>query len=641
MKRFRTFLTEANVDLNDWTKTFSTGAYTNQLRIVGWYKYIKNKFPGPYSALVDLSRKGNDIQSRTVELTSTGKKVYDILDDEIINTGFFGEWSDSVVNKLKNVSGFDEEGGTSKDKIDLRDIKVYKDTEGSTIYEFGDLVKTAMWGGQGGTDEPEEEIEQGKGIPSSSEEYEMGFCVAWNHHEVNSDSRNLNELSIEELKSLMKQSGIDSKDESKYLQCSEILNQVGASNIENIRINVVNTGGELLHSGKKNTSPVDSWQNPHEGVDGGKNGTWKSDIYFKNGDGISIKDETGGQLASGMIGETISALYAANEDYSEGEDNNEFMNAAEEVVSHIQDEMTKKMTLKSNISKLEGDMVLFIIDNWEDKDMDWALQLYGTGRKNNKKWDDDSKSDMGKALVKIVTDSGTTKFKGDNLKKAKEIAEKINSKYVRSSSIKDVVKADWNSMVDRKKVHRVINEAGKDLFDSNDWKKYLVFEVSSGYKKWKTHTGRLPSEIETFSGDKKAIARYLLEFNKKNPTTVKPIIDIKVDDWCNEKAVKVKINASFKTASGSPQSSLRVSHFDAFKYGCDLIVESEVREMEKELLTEGLFSGIKSLANKISKTFLKIFEKVTSFIKNVFSKGMNFVMSTFGIYVDQVSVSGL
>ena len=170
--------------------------------------------------MVDLSRKGNDIQSRTVELTSTGKEVYDILDDEIRSTGFFGEWSDSVVNKLKNVSGFNEEGGTSKDKIDLRDIKVYKDTEGSTIYEFGDLVKTAMWGGQGGTDEPEEEIEQGKGIPSSSEEYEMGFCVAWNHHEVNSDSRNLNELSIEELRSLMKQSGIDSKDDSALLEDS-------------------------------------------------------------------------------------------------------------------------------------------------------------------------------------------------------------------------------------------------------------------------------------------------------------------------------------------------------------------------------------------------------------------------------------
>ena len=80
MKRFKTFLTEANVDLNDWTKTFSKGAYTNQLRIVGWYKYIKNKFPGPYSALVDLSRKGNDIQSRTVELTSTGKSLQPFID---------------------------------------------------------------------------------------------------------------------------------------------------------------------------------------------------------------------------------------------------------------------------------------------------------------------------------------------------------------------------------------------------------------------------------------------------------------------------------------------------------------------------------------------------------------------------------
>lgn len=528
------------------------------------------------------------------------------------------------------------------------------------IWLENEYVKIDIQYGSGSGGSSTGSVEGGDIVPSQSDAYEMGFCVALNYKKKNPSGSlaDLNNLEEDQLDQYLEMSGIDEKD--KYWKSRKILNPVGWSSIS--VLNGLNSSKLLKHSGKLSTAPVSSWQKLPNGMTGGSDGTWKADIFFADGEGISIKDESGGQLASGLLGETLAALHMANEDYGIFyPDDVTMKNLADSIREQVSEKMNSgPLDIKKNITRTEKPVIDYILQKFSSgesvKEL-WALDKYGTKDKLKSKrgnpvymWDKKSIEDFAKAITKVITTghSRSTKWKteADGASQAQAYANQIEQEYVEISRI-GIAKtslSDIQKVIDQKRLHADINEAGQKLFSSSLWKQFLVFETASGYRKWVDD----PSESK-FKGvynkgigsiSKKEVAGYILQFSKKNPNSTGKLIPID-STFCLNKAKTVRVSATFKT-SGTTSPSLRVMHHSPFEKGCQMIVEQEFEKMESEFLTEGIIGNtLKNLGKKVLSTITNILNRIFKFIDGIFKKGFNFVLQSFGFRITKATVTGL
>ena len=282
------------------------------------------------------------------------------------------------------------------------------------------------------------------------------------------------------------------------------------------------------------------------------------------------------------------------------------------------------------------------------------MENYGTKQKKSNrndptefKWDDNSIKAFAGAITKMISTgrpNGTKWQKGVGLSDARTYADTIEQEYVeisREGLAKDVL-SDIQKVINQKRLHSQINESGKELFNSQEWKQYLVFETATGYRKWVDATDSQIKNVSSGIGiiAQKEVAGYILEFNKKSLSTAGVLKAID-QDFCWKKAKTVSVNASFKTSSTS-SPALRVQHYTPFQRECEIIVEEEVKKMEMEFLAEGrIGSTLKNLGRKIQTTISNIMKRIYSFIDGIFQKGFNFVLETFGFQIATASISGL
>ena len=76
-----------------------------------------------------------------------------------------------------------------------------------------------------------------------------------------------------------------------------------------------------------------------------------------------------------------------------------------------------------------------------------------------------------------------------------KFAKKIQKEYIEfvgkgvqdiaTTSLHDLT-TDIQKVIKQKSIHTAINKEGSALFDNVEWKKFVVFEASSGYRKWKS-----------------------------------------------------------------------------------------------------------------------------------------------------------
>ena len=648
MLRFRQYLKEVafTYTSTEWEKNFSSliPNALDVLEVTTKISDIKGIGNLTFSDKIEqIGKYKSDIQIKISGLVMA--ELWSKLDE--IN---FGEWEKDI-NKPQTVISF------TKDTTRIR-------------FQYGS-------GSAGSGSDPEAEKE-GKLKPKQSAEYEMGFCVAYNYKIGNHEAtlEDLNSLSDDELKKIMKDSNVD--DEEKYMKSRLHLNKVGMASFDILK--EYGKGKKLLHSGKENTPPVPAWSTPAIGVKGGTNGTWKSDIYFDGGVGISIKDESGGQLASGLIGETVSTLYAANKDYLQ-HGSNDFGKLAKEITERISKEMdirrfkevkdkksgkfidklvkgSGNLGLKKNVSGTEDELIQYLIDKFptysELKD-DWAIGVYG--RKGA--WTIDTKELFAKQITKLIVTGGN--FGGTKWNKKTKIqqvvmkfARKIQKEYIEKvgKEVKDIsttslhdLTTDIQKVIKQKSIHTAINKEGSALFDNVEWKKFVVFEASSGYRKWKSmgDDEKIPKG-DNWVVSEKAIASHILIFDK-DYSLDGDINSGKVEkinlNTCAVKAPKVKINASFKTA-GSSSPSLRIQQYTPFINKCQTIIENEITEFTNSLLLEGRFGdALKNIGSKLKDLFIKIVEKIKNFITGICKKGFNVILETFGLEIVSATIKGL
>ena len=578
MKRFKEFLVEATINTTGWDKYASR--LSNLLDDVDRGNPIQIQ-PGPPKGAGEIS---------TVKLMWADPKYGVSLKNWIENsqrTQSINTW-EYYKEKVLQIVGSDI-------KIDINNT----------------IVKTKKYGGQSG-DSVDSNIKEGEDKPRKSEVYEMGFCVAYN-----SNGKTLQELNSlfknNDGNALLQASGIT--EVAKYQKSYKHLNKVGVAAVEKLK--KIGSNVPLLHSGKANTEPVSFWKSPAEGIRGGTDGTWKSDIYFKGGAGISIKDESGGQYASGLVGETIACIYAANRDYDIQVEDPKWKKLRDEITTRIQDDMDIRqwdqegklikgsgaLDIKGNITTTLEGLTDFILDNWDnylELNQDWALRVYGKGRgrgdKRTYSWEVKEKKAFAKAITLVVVGggkiSGAKKEWENYINDVKDFANKMRSEYVNSvrdefrgitDNAKDNFITDLEKVIKQRTIHNEFNEYFEDLFDDNVWKKYVIYEASTGYRKWKENAGnKIPNPSES---NPNAIASHILKFDKSYGDDFERSDDVKVElvpitlKWCSERAPSVNVNASFKTA-GTTSPALRVAHYTPFQKGCEMIIENEFEKLD-------------------------------------------------------------
>ena len=228
----------------------------------------------------------------------------------------------------------------------------------------------------------------------------------------------------------------------------------------------------------------------------------------------------------------------------------------------------------------------------------------------------------------------------------KEYIEKVGKevKDISTTSLHDLT-TDIQKVIKQKSIHTAINKEGSALFDNVEWKKFVVFEASSGYRKWKSmgDDEKIPKG-DNWVVSEKAIASHILIFDK-DYSLDGDINSGKVEkinlNTCAVKAPKVKINASFKTA-GSSSPSLRIQQYTPFINKCQTIIENEITEFTNSLLSEGRFGdALKNIGSKLKDLFTKIVEKIKNFITGICKKGFNVILETFGLEIVSATIKGL
>ena len=160
--------------------------------------------------------------------------------------------------------------------------KVFKNEKGDQ-FSIAQVVKTAMFGGQGSSGEP------------AGADWEDIITHHYNK--------------------LIGKPGHDSNATQAVQAKWDDFDEIGEKIAKNFMGMVGESGMTQYGAGKSASNLSDFWRNPAEGVKGGSDGTPKTDMYNSDYQ-ISLKKAGGSQLASGGGPETLSTFYAALQHFS-------------------------------------------------------------------------------------------------------------------------------------------------------------------------------------------------------------------------------------------------------------------------------------------------------------------------------------
>ena len=220
-------------------------------------------------------------------------------------------WIDDS-DKQKFVSAI---GGEASDfgsslKSGPRFKKVFKNEKGDE-FTIKQLVKSAMFGGRGGSGEP------------TGADWED---IITHHYNL-----------------LIGNPGHDPNATKAAEDKWDDFDIIGEKIAQNFIKEIGKSGMTQYGAGKSKSNLSNFWQNPAEGISGGTDGTPKTDMYNKQYQ-VSLKKAGGSQLASGSKGETMATFYAALQHFSLSKEGGVVMN---KIMKAIEDNFTKLTTAKT------------------------------------------------------------------------------------------------------------------------------------------------------------------------------------------------------------------------------------------------------------------------------------------------------
>ena len=452
-------------------------------------------------------------------------------------------------------------------------------------YRLTDISKSTFTG-QGGGD-----------IPKDAAYYEMGICVEYNKSKG---------MSVDES---MKVASVDPK---KYQRYEQHLTDVCSK----IAKNLPNVGSALRQTGGDSYSPSTLWPS--------SDGTPKTDIYGGSSHRISVKKAGGSQLASGKGGDARGLFLGGLAFYE----------------THSAASATKY--LQNVVKQIETDFKSFNTDNEVGKVRNNATDSYIKWRVPQIKKQTSAKdSDIEKHAKAEAVAVGITGARGKwqswfldgvDVLSERDVMSWFNG-YWKSQGTKEL-QEEARDIINAAIDHKRLDGELKKAFNDNEFKKWVVYEASSGNFKF--------SGTPDLNSANDAIANEILVFDLNGGVKVKTI-DAK---WAAGYASNVTPNVNFKSSGRQKYTALRLMQ-ESVEHGPtdfqnDLvnIVNEEVDSLSNminesfevidTLITEVNFKQIMSKIKKVaSKLMGRILDSIKKFYNNVIKK----VITKFKEYI--------
>jgi len=454
------------------------------------------------------------------------------------------------------------------------------------------------------------------GARPSGEDYEMGICVEYNK------SKGMN------IDDAMKAASVKPKDYEKYEKhFEEVLPKV----IENLP----DMGTSLRQTGGDKNSPSSEWPS--------SNGTPKTDIFGGTNHRVSVKKAGGSQLASGGAGDA-KGLFLGGLSFYEEHSSNVAVKYLQETIKEIESNF-KKFNTDNSVSK--------VTKKAENAYVEWRIPQI-------KKQTKAKKVDIKKHARAEVKAIGIADQRGNYQNWFLDDVDPIEEREIMkwfdafwrsqgSEELQNEMRDIVTAAIDHKRLDGILKKA----FDDSEFKKWVVYEASSGNFKF--------SGNSDLSSNDDPIANKILVFGLDG--------SVKVDDinenWAAGYASNVTPTVNFKSSDRSKYTAFRLiqDHSDNkihqiqnFQNDLSNIIDEEIKSISKminesveylfdpinEINFKQILSNIKNIARKlmkkivdsIKKFYTNVVKKVITKLKEYIKLGMTKFLEYLGIEVD-------
>lgn len=490
-----------------------------------------------------------------------------IIDKSFLKSKGFGDKSLEQVlsgGSKSDIENFFKNGKTFDTIIPSNDGKKYKLTD----------ISKSTFTGQGGGD-----------IPKDAAYYEMGLCVEYNK------LKGMNTVDA------MKAASVDPNKYKKYEgHLTEVCSKIAK--------NLPNVGSSLRQTGGDSYKPSSLWPS--------SDGTPKTDIYGGSSHRISVKKAGGSQLASGKGGDAKGLFLGGLAFYE------------------THSSATAIKYLQNVVKQIETDFKSFNTDNEVGKIRDAAANSYIKWRipqiKNQTDAKDSEIEKHAKAEAIAVGITGALGkweswfIDGVDVLGEKDVMSWFDT-YWKSQGTKDL-QEEARDIVNAAIDHKRLDAELKKAFNDTEFKKWVVYEASSGNFKFSGN-----ADLNTAMD---AIANEILVFDLNGGVKVKTIND----SWAAGYASNVSPSVNFKSSGRQKYTALRlIQESEEFKvrdFQNDLldIVNEEVESLT-DVITESV-DVFNTLINEIN------FKKVISNIKKIAKRLMGRILDSIKKFYQNV-----
>jgi hypothetical protein len=383
--------------------------------------------------------------------------------------------------------------------------------------------------------------------------------------------------------------------------------------------------------------------------------TPKTDFIGDSVHAISLKKSSGkgpgAQLMSAKSGEASGVVQSAIKHYQHNKGNIANEKAMKEVFNILGNEMKKTATNTLNVEVGKGKDNF---ENWYKKKSPRRDELIAKGHKPKQVEDHlrgelslhrvtQSSSHAKSWLIKGEKQIGVRPLKVQFQAYIDDEKQKATGAMVSARHLEKLDKADLTDPKLKEQIVGVLSVAMKTqgwqtkleqfFNDNEDFKKYLVYEASSGIFKF---TGK-PAGKGNYKGGESAVAKQILVFDDSG---IK-VYHKDIWKWSKENTqLANKLSIAYKGSGRSKYIKMAIMASKIYDHELPTLME-ELDQIDKELLTEGILGnigkavsdGVKKAVNALVNFAMRIIDKAIGRLKGLLEQGLDVFLDMVGISV--------
>jgi hypothetical protein len=389
--------------------------------------------------------------------------------------------------------------------------------------------------------------------------------------------------------------------------------------------------------------------------------TPKTDFIGDKAHAISLKKAgdsgPGAQLMSAKSGEATGVVQSSIKHFQNNNGkiaNDKYMKEALNILS-VEMKKTATNTLNVEVGKGKDNF-----ENWYTKKSPRRDELISMGHKSK----DVEKHLKGELSIHRVTSKNKSAkswlIKGVKLIGVRTLKQQFQS-YIDDEkqkatntkvSAKHLTKVDMKDLTDTKLKEQIIGVLGTSMKtkawqdkleqffnDNEEFKKYLVYEASSGLFKF---TGQ-PASKGNYKGSESAVAKQILVFDDNG---IK-VYHKDIWKWSKENThLANKLSIAYKGSGRSKYIKMAIMANKIYDHELPTLME-ELDNIDKEMLTEGILgnigkavqNGVMKVVNAVLGFAMRVIDKAIGRLKNLLESGLDLFLDMVGIDVQGGYVS--